>query len=489
MAAAAAPPGPPANFLQYLQQEIRVPRAGMRAKIDGSGFEVDLYNKDDSFTHSVCQQIRKTPTGLAQDRDITSLQEDRLRQFARYVKYCYIVQRQVVYADASLARLRHVDQWFKTLPEDPSDDMVATYKPGIDRRLWVDSIIDYFRAKKGAHSKVPLLYVLREVVALPAVDPGFGIPDLDQEVERRGRHDGDFFNSDNRSVWGFLAIKCRGTDTWTTIEGFARRQDGRQAFLALVRAFMGANVRRELLKNAELTLSRITFDNRSRNWTYQKFIGKLRQAFSDLGEPQPTEEGKVIKLLQAWNVGPLMHLPAIVSTNFPNDFEGAVTFLSDQLTDLKTKNDPKTRTIAAVDTSRGGPKNPGGKGKGKGPNGVKPKAKFDKKNPGNYVSREAWKKMSEEERKQAREARQQKGIAVRNVSTLATKSETAAQVQEEAPQKPPAEPQMVNLIPGQRQIAAQLKLPPPPPPQRLVQFATTRRLATYNPASPANPNA
>ena len=97
--------------------------------------------------------------------------------------------------------------------------------------------------------------------------------------------------------------------------------------------------------------------------------------------------------------------------------------------------------------------------------------------------------MSEEERKQAREARQQKGIAVRNVSTLATKSETAAQVQEEAPQKPPAEPQMVNLIPGQRQIAAQLKLPPPPPPQRLVQFATTRRLATYNPASPANPNA
>ena len=184
-----------------------------------------------------------------------------------------------------------------------------------------------------------------------------------------------------------------------------------------------------------------------------------------------------------------MHLPAIVSTNFPNDFEGAVTFLSDQLTDLKTKNDPKTRTIAAVDTSKGGPKNPGGKGKGKGPNGVKPKAKFDKKNPGNYVSREAWKKMSEEERKQAREARQQKGIAVRNVSTLATKSETAAQVQEEAPQKPPAEPQMVNLIPGQRQIAAQLKLPPPPPPQRLVQFATTRRLATYNPASPANPNA
>ena len=63
--AAAAPPGPPANFLQYLQQEIRVPRGGMRDKIHSSGFEVDLYNKDDNFTHRVCQQIRKTPTGMS----------------------------------------------------------------------------------------------------------------------------------------------------------------------------------------------------------------------------------------------------------------------------------------------------------------------------------------------------------------------------------------------------------------------------------------
>ena len=287
MAAAAAAPII-ATFNEYLQQVIDVPRNGMREKIVNSGFDVDFYNKEEGFTHRACQQIRKTPTGQAADRDITTLQEERLKQYARYEKYSYIVQRAVVYDEATLLVIGNVDQWFKTLPEDPGDDMVATYKPGIDRRAWIESIIDYFRSKKGVHSLVPLLYVIREETALPALDPGFGLPDLDQEVERRGRHDGAFYNSDKKTVWNFLALKCRGTDTWTTIEGYARRQDGREAFLALVRAFMGANVKRVLLKKAEQTLQFITFDNKSRNWTFEKFMGKFRQAIRDLGQPAPT---------------------------------------------------------------------------------------------------------------------------------------------------------------------------------------------------------
>ena len=105
---------------------------------------------------------------------------------------------------------------------------------------------------------------------------------------------------------------------------------------------------------------------------------------------------------------------------------------------------------------------------------VKPKAKFDKKQPGAYVSKEAWKKMSEEERKQARDARQQSGIAVRNVSTLTSRTVAAARVAA----SPTSEPQMVNVIPGQAQVAAQLLMPPPPP-KRVVPFETTRRVATY----------
>ena len=56
------------------------------------------------------------------------------------------------------------------------------------------------------------------------------------------------------------------------------------------------------------------FDGRSRNFTFTKFLSKLRQAFQDLGpDDQMSEQRKVTKFMQAFQVPGFEHLDASVT--------------------------------------------------------------------------------------------------------------------------------------------------------------------------------
>ena len=117
---------------------------------------------------------------------------------------------------------------------------------------------------------------------------------------------------------------------------------------------MGADVRAVLLKKAEHTLEDIRFDGRSRNWPFDKFIGKLRESFDDLGpDNQLTEQRKVNKLMSAWQVPALQHLDATVQSNpeYRDNFDACVHFLSNQMSALKLKNEPVNRNVASAITA------------------------------------------------------------------------------------------------------------------------------------------
>ena len=121
-----------------------------------------------------------------------------------------------------------------------------------------------------------------------------------------------------------LQRKCVGTTAGNTIRQFQRTMDGRSAYLRLHRQVYGDDVRALMLEQAQNKLEKLRFDNRSKNFTFDTFIDKMRECFIDMGpDEQMTETRKVSKLMAAWQVPSLQHLSAIVLSNpqYKHDFE------------------------------------------------------------------------------------------------------------------------------------------------------------------------
>ena len=159
---------------------------------------------------------------------------------------------------------------------------------------------------------------------------------------------------------------------------------------------------------------------------------------------QFTEERKVLKLLDAWNVSALSHVSTTISNDplLRSSFDRTVIFLAKELSGLKTKNatrnvsaittqptqdSERERTIAELKTKLKEAQKKLRKKSGREKsdeqtptqaNAAKRPTKFSKRNPGAYVSMGAWQKMTAEEKAAAREARKQKGIKVRTASAL-----------------------------------------------------------------------
>ena len=67
-------------------------------------------------------------------------------------------------------------------------------------------------------------------------------------------------------VWLFMEEITQGTTAWTITKSFARSNNGRGAFLALLGAYMGNDIKRLLMKNAEATLAVAVYDGKSKSW-------------------------------------------------------------------------------------------------------------------------------------------------------------------------------------------------------------------------------
>jgi hypothetical protein len=262
------------------------------------------------------------------------------------------------------------------------------------------------------------------------------LPHYDAELYNRGRHSGSFWRADNALIWQFVWKICHGTSAWNTISNFEAAKNGRGATLALIRQYMGSDVQQVLIRSAETFLENARFDGKSRNFTWDKFVGKMRQAFKDLGpEDQMSEQRMVTKLVRAFQMPELKHLDAMI-TGDParkSNFESAVVFLSDQIAALKTKNTGShPRSIGAMDSRDSNKsskfnshkksqytKHPRAKTGGKaGGNDKKDAGVFNPRDPGKYVNSKNWDKLEPEQKVAARKARKAAGIPTREERKL-----------------------------------------------------------------------
>jgi hypothetical protein len=416
----------------YLEDVLDVDNAALRLNLMRGGFRspAALVTKKKDFVHSVCTNIRKSG-GLAGPRNIGAELEENLEKFVLWCRYRYLTQRNLAFAEATMVSLDAISIWCDQLQKDPDPLSVDKFTDGIDRRQWFESIQNYLGLIRGA-AKLPLAYAIKEEDDLPAVDSGFGMPDFDEDLATRGRIQGSFWKADNTTVWQFLKSKCHGTDAWTVILGFNTRKDGRGAYFALVRMYMGCDVKQLLCRRAETFLENVRFDGKSRNFIYPKFVGKLRLAFQDLSREDPlSERRKVNKLMRAFQVESLRYLDAHVTGHDTRscNFEEAVTFLSDQMTALETKNTGSNRTVAAFgqgsDSDTSGSYRPSKKSvhtkkfktkhsssskTGRSGSAKKGSSGSGKKDPLEFLTGKEWYHLSEEQKASKRKARRAAGI-------------------------------------------------------------------------------
>jgi hypothetical protein len=243
-------------------------------------------------------------------------------------------------------------------------------------------------------------------------------------------------------VWLFMEEITQGTTAWSITKSFSRSNNGRGAFLALLGAYMGNDIKRLLMKKAEATLAIAVYDGKSKSWTFIKHAGRLRDSFEDMETSGQilTGEMKVTKLMSSFQFEALKHLSSLIEMHpiYSSNFESAVAFIQGQINSLRLKNGSSSRTISKLESMDVCYEGASGddeeeltelevvkrdlkqlksklmmadsKAKGSPAKKKNQAYKYDKNNPGAYIPAGEWKLLDSDQRKAARDARMKDGI-------------------------------------------------------------------------------
>lgn len=222
---------------------------------------------------------------------------------------------------------------------------------------WIESFKDCLFRTYGIR-KTPLLYVIRatEVVPTEVEDPltpgkAYGSAgSITDELISRLNHTDPLYKSDNASVYSLLEEATRSTIYASTIKPYARRKDGRSAWLSMVSSHAGADKWEQLQKEKSHFLSNTKWNGR--NYSLEKFTGLHRSSFVQLQEAAlhvnfqlPTQHTRVGYLIDnIHNSDPDLRAAIanirLDTTNLRENFEASVAFLLPVDPYAKHKNQP-----------------------------------------------------------------------------------------------------------------------------------------------------
>ena len=436
------------NMDDFLYYVLEVDHDGMRELIIYEGFRNlrALLRHDRKWVTQARLNVRKSPVGDPQAKNMSGEHELNLWKAVLWAKYSYITQRGLDYNLVTWGGLQRIYEWHLDLEVEMADTTVATFSATLNKRTWFESIESYLTAKKGA-AGFPLSYVITNTADVDGDEP---FPrtkeEFHEDLASRGRHNGIYWSVDNRTVWRLMESKCRGTPAWSTISQFEPTANGRAAHRALRNHYMGEDLVQVLRTKADTLLKHSKFDGKSRNYTLDAHINRFRQAFIDLGpDDQPSDKRKVEWFLNSWQVPGKDHLASTVRRDplLKASFDATCEYLMLEMAqpDLKNAGTPSAnRSVAAMEidsTSRSKSRSRSkkdSKSKDKSKKGKKGKSKFSKPankkfnqdDPAAYVTADAWRKMTKEQQQAARDKRREQGLPSRNVSGITSHREVSA---------------------------------------------------------------
>ena len=242
-----------------------------------------------------------------------------------------------------------------------------------DRKVikWVPIFLDCLTRTYGIRG--PLVYILRENSAVPTEidDPleensYYGESgSLNDELIARLNHTGPIYKNDNTSVFMKIEKASRGTSVESTVKSFARRKDGRGAFLALIANHAGDTKYRAILKKRMNLLQNIKWNGRA--YPLETHISNHRQAVDDIRECSnhitvsvPDEAQRVEYLIDSINCNDNTLQAAIGlvranTNNMRNDFEAASSALIEVDPYRRSQRIPPPRgaNVSAIDFNAG----------------------------------------------------------------------------------------------------------------------------------------
>lgn len=290
------------NFNDYLQRYLLIADAGTRQAINQQGLTMfgDLLGLIEDDIEELCANVRKPGGTIANPnanipnqpavipnpgQNLGLIQEKRLKMLHYYVHHLRRVQRLPFdRAAATLDRLRTV---YLLKTEDETDEELAlpeAFTRVDTARVVIENLDNYLRRKRNENG-VPIAYVVRDTVALPAAneDPGFGLPSYLEEMIRRAPHDTPEFENDNMFVWNVIRhITHGGGPAWNWVSRYMRTANGRDAYIALKTHYLGDAYQLRIRALADSRIETAYYDGQNRNFTFENYCALLNNAFADI---------------------------------------------------------------------------------------------------------------------------------------------------------------------------------------------------------------
>jgi hypothetical protein len=445
MNAANAPAIPaPQTLAEYLDNVLAVTPT-VRDAILAQGLQSfdQLDFVTDDGMKDLCANVRK-PGGRSGNQanhgaQVGYFTELQLRQLRYWKFHMRRIQRAFDPVTATTAALAELWKRFKEEEKDNDVEAPPAMKRVEEIRTTLEGVDAFLNDKRGEYGS-PFFYVVRESVEIPVHDPGYGQPTLIEELIRRTPHVGHEYNQDNRAVWKMLRKVMHGGPGWTWIDEFSRQQDGRAAYLAIKRRFLGQDERIAIKEKAVSTIHSLHYNGLARNFTFDDYCNRMQQAFTDLrihGEPQ-TEEQKVRQFLRGIKDQRLeVYIATIKSNdNYRLSFDNALAFLvqfarNNEITAQRTRSISQSTSMQRSQGGshvRGSSLNPNPKYTNKqvrfDTSTTRGDVSFNPSNPNRNYTNWEWRSLTEEQRNLVKNARKQDRKAPkRKVSQLTTSDE------------------------------------------------------------------
>ena len=153
-----------------------------------------------------------------------------------------------------------------------------------------------------------------------------------EKLVRRAPHEGEDFELNNAKVFQMLYACTHETVAYAHIKQFARTQNERATYIALVSQYRGQGHNSRERAEAQVRLDRLIWHGKAKNFQFDNFFSIFIGALNDLENYRDsrTETGKVALLLAKTARDQRLSAARtfIQGGNLINDFEGAVNYLA-----------------------------------------------------------------------------------------------------------------------------------------------------------------
>lgn len=339
----------------------------------------------DSEIENLCRVIRK-PGGTVNLNgnnvpdpgvSVSLRAENNLKLACFYLRHQDRIHRDSVTNNITLVTVRAL----RALREHESNYDNPSEPPTIDDKNWpktMEAIREYLASSLGSSSKLPLAYIIRDDMIVPAAagDPATNYDTNEEEMIARAPHTTnnlengdktDHYIEDNTEVWSTLERVCRDHTCWTYIKGRSRRRDGRGAYQDLWNQFLGPNNVDNMANAAEAKLTTTVYHGEKKRWNFERYVRTHVEQYTILdGLVQYGHSGidqrSRVRHLNAGIKTNALDVPKaqiIASATLRNDFDASVSLYKDFIKQNLSQQASGTLNVSSIRTNRNGPRSGG----------------------------------------------------------------------------------------------------------------------------------